>query len=237
MEVSTAPRYASQSESEHHPLPLIARPKEPAVHQRRHKAAPPAPRLFTPGLALTCLLAGSLSAAAVMAGDWETVVLEAWQTAPTGPGALTPAAPPSPARPAPAEQALYLVRATLTALDQANRTGNYAVLRDLASPAFQARNSAADLANGFAGLRGGRVDLSAATLVVPQLTRALVSEGGASMLLAGSYHLQPQVIDFDLRFVIAGGHWRLDAIAVGARPAASAQHPGTPPPAQRISQR
>ena len=87
MEMSTAPRYASQSESEHHPLPLIARPKELGVHQRRHKAAPPAPRLFTPGLALTCLLAGSLSAAAVMAGALGTAGLATWPTAPPRTGA------------------------------------------------------------------------------------------------------------------------------------------------------
>ena len=40
---------------------------------------------------------------------------------------------------------LILVRRTLTALDQANRTGNYTVLRDLGSPDFQA-NTAARLA-------------------------------------------------------------------------------------------
>ena len=39
---------------------------------------------------------------------------------------------------------LILVRSTLIALDQANKTGNYTVLRDLGAPAFQA-NSAARL--------------------------------------------------------------------------------------------
>jgi hypothetical protein len=40
---------------------------------------------------------------------------------------------------------LILIRQTLLALDQANKTGNYTVLRDLGSPDFQA-NTAAGLA-------------------------------------------------------------------------------------------
>jgi hypothetical protein len=40
---------------------------------------------------------------------------------------------------------IILIRETLIALDQANKTGNYTVLRDLGAPAFQA-NSARGLA-------------------------------------------------------------------------------------------
>src|SRR5215813_2946497 len=56
----------------------------------------------------------------------------------------SPAAPEKPA-PVSSGQALYLVRSTLLALNDANRTNNYTVLRDLAAPAFQARNTPADL--------------------------------------------------------------------------------------------
>src|SRR5262245_26287516 len=44
----------------------------------------------------------------------------------------------------------YLVRSALLTLNDANRCGNYTVLRDLAAPDFQARNTAADLARIFA---------------------------------------------------------------------------------------
>ena len=37
---------------------------------------------------------------------------------------------------------LILIRQSLLALDQANKTGNYTVLRDLGSPAFQANSAA-----------------------------------------------------------------------------------------------
>ncbi|WP_370157515.1 hypothetical protein [Bradyrhizobium ottawaense] len=58
-----------------------------------------------------------------------------------------------PSLPVTLEQALYLIRSTLLTLNDANRTGNYTVLRDLAAPDFQARNTAADLALNFLDLR------------------------------------------------------------------------------------
>ncbi|XUJ36695.1 hypothetical protein ACQ5SK_19580 [Bradyrhizobium japonicum] len=54
-----------------------------------------------------------------------------------------------PSLPVSLEQALYLIRSTLLSLNDANRTGNYTVLRDLAAPDFQARNAAADLGLNF----------------------------------------------------------------------------------------
>ncbi|MBC7018053.1 hypothetical protein G6O44_25355, partial [Salmonella enterica subsp. enterica serovar Enteritidis] len=55
---------------------------------------------------------------------------------------------------------LILVRSTLLALDQANKTGNYTVLRDLGAPGFQAGNNAARLAEIFASQRNDKLDLS-----------------------------------------------------------------------------
>src|SRR5260370_41148825 len=54
---------------------------------------------------------------------------------------------------------LILIRSTLLALDQANKTGNYTVLRDLGSPGFQT-NTAARLAEIFASQRKDNIDLS-----------------------------------------------------------------------------
>jgi hypothetical protein len=50
-----------------------------------------------------------------------------------------PAAAPQQQLPVPLEQALYLIRSTLLTLNDANRTGNYTVLRDLASPTSRRR--------------------------------------------------------------------------------------------------
>jgi hypothetical protein len=65
-----------------------------------------------------------------------------------------PTAQPKPATeqklPVSLEQALYLIRSTLLTLNDANRSGNYTVLRELAAPDFQVKNSAADLGVIFA---------------------------------------------------------------------------------------
>src|SRR4051794_31643976 len=45
--------------------------------------------------------------------------------------------------------AVILVKNALLAVNQGNLTGNYTVLRDLASPGFREKNSAADLAAIF----------------------------------------------------------------------------------------
>ena len=53
-----------------------------------------------------------------------------------------------------------MIRSTLLALDHANKTGNYTVLRDLGAPGFQA-NTEARLAEIFAAQRKDNIDLSA----------------------------------------------------------------------------
>src|SRR5690349_8709474 len=75
---------------------------------------------------------------------------------------------PVPAAPPPASQAGVpdtltvhrLVWSMMAALDQANQTGNYSVLRDLGAPGFQASNSAATLGGIFANIRNQNIDLS-----------------------------------------------------------------------------
>src|SRR4051812_17480640 len=52
-----------------------------------------------------------------------------------------------------------LIWSTILAVDHANRSGNYSVLRDLGAQGFQINNDAAKLAEIFAGLRSQRIDL------------------------------------------------------------------------------
>src|SRR5262249_57425122 len=80
---------------------------------------------------------------------------------------------------------LILIRETLLALDQANKTGNYTVLRDLGSPDFQA-NTAARLAEIFAQQRKDNVDLSGGAVIQPQLTLLPQIEANGMMHMAGA---------------------------------------------------
>ena len=154
-----------------------------------------------------------------------------------GPGFITPArfflagclaavASPLPAQaPAPAPAANRagvpdsivvnkLIWSAMAALDHANQTGNYSVLRELGSPSFQASNSAATLGGIFQALRNQQVDLGYTLVVGPtlQFPPAIVQEG--LLRIRGTFPLRPAPIAFDLLFQNIAGQWRIFGIAV-----------------------
>ena len=106
-----------------------------------------------------------------------------------------------------------LVWSTIIALDQANRTGNYSVLRDLGAPSFQANNSAATLGGIFTALRNQRVDLSNALIISPVYLQPPAVQG-AALRAKGIFPLRPTTIGFDLMFQNISGEWRLLGISV-----------------------
>jgi len=156
-------------------------------------------------------LAGALLIAAPLAGPASGQVRPA------------PARPPAaaiPNTPLPDQRtALKMLWGIMAAVDQANRTGNYSVLRDLGTPAFQATNNPANLAAIFAGLRNQQADLSDALMVSPswEISPRMVSS--TVLRMRGSFPLRPQSIAFDLLFAW-DREWRLEGVAIQAIPAA-----------------
>ncbi|MHC2577729.1 hypothetical protein ACVI1J_000557 [Bradyrhizobium diazoefficiens] len=135
-----------------------------------------------------------------------------------------------PQLPVSAEQALYLIRSTLLTLNDANRSGNYSVLRDLAAPDFQARNSAADLALGFTDLRRRNFDLFSVALAAPQLSTPPYLDPNKMLRLTGFFPTRPLQINFDLTFQNVGNQWRPYGISV-ATPQAPPETAAAPAPA------
>ena len=113
-----------------------------------------------------------------------------------------------------------LIKGTVTALDQANLTGNYSVLRDLGTPAFREKFDQAALTEAFAELKARKLDLSQALLVNPNVTRRPEFKNG-EMILTGYFPAEPLNITFDLRFAQLDGVWRLAWIGVDAVPSAN----------------
>lgn len=127
-----------------------------------------------------------------------------------------PARPPAqrPALPAPdASSSLKLLWSTMAAVDQANKTGNYSVLRDLGSAGFQANNNAANLAGVFAQIRDRRVDLSDTLLVVPVFEIPPTVDGSGLLRMRGSFAMRPVGVNFDLLYQWDQG-WRLHGVSV-----------------------
>lgn len=136
-------------------------------------------------------------------------------------GAQTPSAPSA----APAAVTIpddyrlnLLIRTTLIALDHANATNNYTVLRDLAAPAFQRANSAAGLKGIFAALRKRNLDLSPILFFEPKLIRPPQINETGMLRLSGFMPSQPEQVWFDLLFQHVDNRWRLFGISVNVRP-------------------
>ena len=111
-------------------------------------------------------------------------------------------------------QQSLLIYSTLSALDQANTTGNYAVLRGLAAPDFQRINPAAALATVFAKYRERHVVLAPVVLYQPKLIEEpRIGEDGL-LHLKGYFPTKPLRIGFDLVFQSVDGTWRLMALSI-----------------------
>ena len=141
-------------------------------------------------------------------------------TAPAAsPGKLEPelAIAPQIALP-PAEDLLGLIRATLIALNQANQTGNYTVLRDLAAPDFRNLNDASRLGAIFQVLREQAVDLTPLLRIPPEVSRAPTIDANGFLSLVGFFPTQPLRVNFDLSFQMSGNVWRPYGISVFLAP-------------------
>jgi hypothetical protein len=127
---------------------------------------------------------------------------------------------------------LILIRETLLALDQANKTGNYTVLRDLGSPEFQG-NTAARLAEIFVQQRKDNIDLSGVAVIDPQLTLLPQIEANGMMHMTGFFPSVPTQVNFELMFTPVGGRWKLFGLSVSFGQAApQAPQPPAPNPPQ-----
>ncbi len=161
-----------------------------------------------------------------------------------------PAAADQPGRPAAASAApkpgemqmsavtlTVIIKDAIIALNQANATGNYSVLRDMGTPVLRESFDQTALAAAFANLRTRKIDLSPAYFLSPNLTKKPELNKDNELVLVGLFPTQPLQIQFELRFMQLDGRWRLAGIAVDAVPPsasqASAAASAPPAPAQQ----
>lgn len=111
-------------------------------------------------------------------------------------------------------QLSLLIYSALTALDQANTTGNYTVLRQLAAPAFQNINSPDALAALFAKYRRQRVVLAPIMLYQPTLTQPPEIGADGVLRLKGYFATRPLRIGFELGYQSVDGVWKLIAMSI-----------------------
>lgn len=169
----------------------------------------------------------------------------------TAPAATTPARPaaaPNAAPAAAAQQqqpvlqfadAMILIRGALSALQQANQTSNYEVLRALSATGFQQANTTQKLAQTFAPVKN--YNLTSILVLEPRFTKLPEINENGMLAMAGFFDNAGFRIAFDMTFALEGEQLKIYDIGVGVNPLPAANAPAapaapartTPPPAPR----
>ncbi|TPL82408.1 hypothetical protein [Mesorhizobium sp. B2-3-12] len=108
---------------------------------------------------------------------------------------------------------LILIRSTLLALDNANKTGDYSVLRELGAPDFKTNNPAR-LAEVFAKLRNEQLDLSGVAVLEPQLTLTPQIEANGMLHMAGFFPSAAMQLNFEFAFAPVDRQWKISGMSV-----------------------
>lgn len=189
------------------PMAKASDPSRPAF-LRTAKLAPPHPRRQLPALGLAllwALAAVSGSSFVLLMDQTSNLHLELFGAADSQstPGDVMDRA-----------QAAALARVVLMRLDDANRTGNYAVFQEMATPSFKTMNSAADLQRIFAWLRAEQHALSSAAWLAPSSLRPVVMEKGELLHIRGMLPGAANALNFDLLLQQSNGDWLVFGVAI-----------------------
>lgn len=124
-----------------------------------------------------------------------------------------------------------MIRSTVIAVNQANKTNNYTVLRDLGSPRFKEANSVKKLENIFAALRKTKFDLSPVLFFTPQMMAQPAIADDGMLRLTGYFDTVPQRLMFDFLFEDVKGDWMIYGLNIATQPSPALRDRGaTSPP-------
>ena len=115
------------------------------------------------------------------------------------------------------EQLISLVRNVLLAVNDANLTGNYTVLRDLSAPDSQGLNTPERLEESFRPIRQQGTDFSIVAVAVPRFVQLPTFTPQGYLRVNGEFISSPR-ITFDLFLQHVAGQWHPYAIGVGVLP-------------------
>jgi hypothetical protein len=111
-----------------------------------------------------------------------------------------------------------LIKSTIIALQHANQTGNYSVLRDLGTPVFRERFDQAALTTAFSNLRGRHVNLTTVTMLAPNLAKQPELTAQNQLHIVGYFQTQPLQVQYEMLFLQIDGVWRIEGLSVDAVP-------------------
>jgi hypothetical protein len=110
-----------------------------------------------------------------------------------------------------------LVRTTLMTFNDANMTGNYAVLLAKSSRQFQSQITADKLASAFEAFRTNELFFEGAVSAHRDAAEKPSIDSEGALVLAGAFKTEDMQVKYRLRFVQNGKLWKLLGINVDAR--------------------
>ncbi|QWG18384.1 hypothetical protein KMZ68_00295 [Bradyrhizobium sediminis] len=108
-----------------------------------------------------------------------------------------------------------MVKTSLLTFNDANLTGNYAVMYAKMAKPFRDKFTADTLKQAFKVFAGKHIDIIAAKPIVP--TSAAKFGGNGWLMLRGYFDTSPSRLNYELDFAVSEGEWKLIAIDVKVR--------------------
>lgn len=128
-----------------------------------------------------------------------------------------------------------MVRTVLLAVNDANLTGNYTVLRDICAPESQSLNSPERLAASFENMRQQGFDFSVVGIATAKFSQMPAMTPQGYLRVSGEFDSSPRVT-FDIFYQHVVNRWRPYAIGVGLVPVEAAPPPVVKAPPKPQSQ-
>jgi hypothetical protein len=111
-----------------------------------------------------------------------------------------------------------LIKVSLATFNDANLTGNYSVFHARLSKPFRDQYSPEKIAEGFKEFRDQKLDLDLIAAMQPiPVEDATVDDRGV-LTLKGYFSTEPNRVNYDLKFIMSDGEWKLWHIGVRLKP-------------------
>jgi hypothetical protein len=133
---------------------------------------------------------------------------------------LVAAGPASALKPPIPEMQEVLIKASLMSFNDANVTGNYAVLHAKLSKPFRDQFPPEKLKQTFKPFADAHVDFDVVVAKPPVPTEAVRVDDDGRLLLRGYFDTRPSRVHYDLAFVMSEGEWKLIRLNVNVKKAA-----------------
>ena len=120
-------------------------------------------------------------------------------------------------KPPGSEMQEVLIKASLMSFNDANVTGNYAVLHAKLSKPFRDQFPPEKLKQTFKPFVDAHVDFDVVVAKPPVPTEAVRVDDDGRLLLRGYFDTQPSRVHYDLAFIMSEGEWKLIRLNVNVK--------------------